>query len=405
MQYRTYKLIELAEPYTWTYYPSEGDPKTFCNYDTLVYAAGGAVAKVSIDNDYLMSNNSTVYIAAPTSAVAGQIIVLIDDAGAYDCGIISSVDNTNLQILYKGMLEIFNDNMLNPMRVIMNDEDQTAKYLYDGVEDTAQILATYLAAVGTDKYRRMPIRIRTSGGGSTDGKFNVPAIWSYADNTINIHDWLMELFNKHNVIVQCRIVFETARAYVEIYISCNQTGGKIIKNNIHGMQITHAEDSSANATVCTVIDQETLEVIGTYYLQSDNTVTTDPNSDTRVVPYKLVVATFDSENEDGATAQTVAEENLLYSDFNHYISIVIDRNSAMYPTDLNIGDAVIIVPELQNMTAEDAIIDDFEDKIMRSIYTGRKEDSENSQVTLIFGKIRINYTDLIQMQQQKLVRA
>lgn len=407
MQYRTYKLQTLETPYTWVYTPSEGEPKSFCNYDTLVYAAGGAVASHIIDNDYLLANNSTVNLTKPTKAVAGQIIALIDDTGAYDVGVITSVDNTKLQILYKGMLELFNGNILNPMRVAIAaaGDDAVIKYLYDGVEDTAQILATYFAAAGVDKYRRLPIRLRTSGGGSTNGKYNVPAIWSYKDNSINVRDWLVELFNTHNVVVQCRLVFEVGRAYIDVYVSCNTTGGRLLKNNIHCMTITHSEDSSAAATVCQVIDQETKDYIATYYLLKNNTVTSYAGDPNRVQPYKLVVAELDQDNDDGATAKTVAEDNLLYSDFNHYISVVIDRNSPMYPKNLEIGDAVKVVPELQEMTDEDELTDNYEDKVMDSIYTGRKENSENSQVTLIFGKIRLNYTDLIQMQQHKLIRS
>lgn len=409
MQYRTYKLQQLPEPYTWTYTPSGGKPKSFCNYDTLVYASGGAVASNVIDNDYLVSNNSTVNISRPTKAVAGQIIALIDDTGAYDIGVVTSVDNTKLQILYKSMLELCNDNMLNPMRVVMNENEEAeteVKYLYDAVEDTAQILASFFAVAATDKYRRLPIRLRTSGGGTkADGSYNVPAIWSYKDNSINIRDWLVELFNTHNVVVQCRLIFEVDRAYIELYVSRNTTGGRLLKNNVHSMRITHAEDSSAKATVCMVLDQSTKQLIATYYLQIDNTVTTNPYSNTRVQPYKLITAELDQENDDGATAKTVAEDNLLYSDYNHYVSVAIDRNSAMYPKNLNIGDAVLIVPELQDMTDEDALTDNYDDKVMHSIYTGRKEDSESSQVTLIFGKIRLNYTDLIQMQQHKLVRS
>lgn len=410
MQYRTYKLQPLSEPYTWTYTPSNGTSKTFCNYDTLVYASGGAVANSVIDNDYLVSNNSTINIPRPTKAVAGQIIALIDDTGAYDIGVITSVDNTKLQILYKSMLELCNDNMLNPLRVVANQNEEDgikAKYLYDAVEDTAQILASFFAVAGTDRYRRLPIRLRTSGGGTkADGSYIVPAIWSYTDNSLNVRDWLVELFNTHNVVVQFRLVFEVGRAYIDLYVSRNTTGGRLLKNNVHCMQITHAEDSAAKATVCMVLDKTTKQLLSTYYLQIDNTVTINPNSNTRVQPYRLITAELDQDNEDGATAKTVAEDNLLYSDYNHYVSVSIDRNSAMYPKNLNIGDAVLIVPELQEMTDEDTLTEDYSDgAVMHSIYTGRKEDSESSQVTLIFGKIRLNYTDLIQMQQHKLVRS
>ena len=404
MQYRTYKLQQLAEPYTWTYVTSDGTRKSFCNYDTLVYAAGGAVASQVIDNDYLLANNSTVNITKETKAVAGQIIALIDDSGAYDLGVISSVDNKKLQILYKSMLELFNGDILNPMR---SDDtgDEVVKYLYDAVEDTAQIVASYFAAVGTDKYRRLPIVIRTSGGGSSGDSYLVPAVWSFTENTINVHDWLIELFNSHNVVVQCKLVFEVSRAYIDVYISHNATGGRLLKNNVHGMKITHAEDSSASATVCQVIDKETKAYLSTWYLLADNTVTSNASAANRVTPYKLVVAELDTDNDEGVTAQKVAEDNLLYKDFNHYISVTINRDSAMYPKGLEIGDEVTVVPELEDMEDGESIDADYSDKVMRSIYTGRKEDSEKAEVTLIFGKIRINYTDLIQMRQQKLIRS
>ena len=100
----------------------------------------------------------------------------------------------------------------------------------------------------------------------------------------------------------------------------------------------------------------------------------------------------------------MAEDAMLYSDFNHYINLKMDRNSAMLPKNLTIGDAVTLVTEMDEMTAKDEINMDYESKVWRSIYTGRKEDSNSSEVTLVFGKIRISYTDLIQMRQAKQVR-
>ena len=47
---------------------------------------------------------------------------------------------------------------------------------------------------------------------------------------------------------------------------------------------------------------------------------------------------------------------------------------------------------------------DYDDEVYHSIFTGRKESSTSSEVTLIFGKIRINYTDIIQMKQAQQVR-
>lgn len=71
---------------------------------------------------------------------------------------------------------------------------------------------------------------------------------------------------------------------------------------------------------------------------------------------------------------------------------------------MNIGDSVTIVPKLEEMSDDKALTNEYADKILKSIYTGKKEDSDNSMVTLIFGKIRINYTDIIQMRYQRKAR-
>ena len=403
MQYRTYRFEELDEPYNWTFPKEDGSDATFTNYDTLVYASGGAVSAFSLDNDYMVTNNSTIEITAETKAVAGQIITLIDENGAYDVGVVTSVDNENLKILYKSMMVLFDVAILNPAR--NGGSDDVIGYLYDGVDGTARILATYFATEIADKYMRLPLRLRTSGGGKTNGSYNVPAIWKYKDNTVNIRSWLMDLFDTHNVTLQFRLVFETSRAFIEIYIQHNMTGGRLLKNNIHGLTVKHTEESSASATVCKVIDSETKELLSTWYLLKNNTVTRNSTSGTRVQPYKLTVAEFDSDNEDGATERTVAEDAMLYSDFNHYINIKMDRNSKMLPKNLSIGDAVTLVTDMEEMTVESEIDNSYTDKIWQSIYTGRKESSNSSEVTLIFGKIRISYTDIIQMQQAKKVRS
>ncbi len=407
MQYRAYKFTELKEAYSWDLPTQDEGTFKFWNYDTLTYAAGGVAIRYEIDSDYTVANNSTVYIAEETRAVAGQIIALIDDTGTYDVGVITSVDNEKRKILYKSLLSLFDGAELNPTRDngTGGEDDPVISYLYDGVEGAGRIIAAYYASKNTDRYKRLPIVVRTSGGGKDgSGKYNVPAIWDYTGNTVNLRTWLVDLFNKHNVIVQFRLVFETSRAYIDVFITHNTTEGHILKNNIHGMTVTHTEDSAAAATVCQVIDSETKTLLSTWYLLSDNTVTMDASSPNRVQPYKLTVSEFDADNDDGATEQTIAEDALRYNDFNHYISVKIDRNSAMMPKDLKIGDAITVVTELDDMMAGDAIVEDYSERVWRSIYTGRKESSDSSEVTLIFGKIRINYTDLIQMQTMRAVR-
>ena len=405
MQYRVYSFQELPLPYNWQLAIENEQYAQFTNRDTLAYATGGAVAAYSIDSDYMVSNNSTVELTGETTAVAGQIITLIDDAGEYDTGVITSVDNKNRKILYKSLLSLFDGDILNPARGSGGEEGEgQISYLYDGVIDTARILASYYAKSNTDKFKRLPIYIRTSGGGKANGVYHVPAIWNYTGNTVNVRTWLTDLFNKHNVVLKFRLVFEASRAYIEILILHNTTGGRLIKNNIHGLTVKYTEESVVSATVCQVIDQSDKRLLSTWYLLNDNTVTTNENAPNRMQPYKLTVAEFNSSNTDGATEQTVAEDALKYSDFNHYINLTINKQSSMFPKNLTIGDAVTVVTELEKMDAATAIENDYKDKVYKSIFTGRKESNKSNDVTLVFGKIRISYTDLIQMRDANKVR-
>lgn len=406
MQYRTFKLQQLAAPYTWDYTKADGTTATFYNYDTLVYASGGAVSSYSLDNDYMVNNNSTVYLAKETKAVAGQIIALIDDSGAYDLGIVTNVDNEKLQILYKPMLELFNNDFLNPARDNTSDDTEIT-YKYDGIIQTGQIVGSYYCTTVTDRYLRLPLFIRNSGGGATGGQYNVPAVWTYKDSTFNIKDWLIDLFDTHNVVLQFKLVFEAGeRAYIEVFISRNANGNsRLLKANIHGMTVSQTEESEVKATVCQVIDQDTKALKSTWYLTVDNTITSSASHSRRMQPFKLTVAEWDSANAEGVTAEDVAKDALLYSDYNHYINIKISQSSQMKPQNLQIGDAVVIVPEIEEMKAGQSIETDYTDKVFKSVYTGKKESSASNEITLIFGKIRVNYTDIIQMKNMKKIRS
>ena len=404
MQYRTYKFKALPQRYSWQYTKASGETATFYNYDTLVYASGGPVSNYEIDSDYMVNNNSTIYLVQETKAVAGQIIALIDDTGVYNLGVVTNVDNEKLQILYKPPMFLFDTEFLNPAR--NGDGDTEITYKYDGVIQTGQIIASYYCTSVTDRFLRLPLFIRTSGGGRTGSVLNVPAIWTYTDNQFNIKDWLVDLFDTHNVVLQFKLVFEaTERAYIEILITHNTTGkNRIIKANAHGFSFNQSEESGAKATVCQVIDQDTKELLSTWYLTQGNAITSSASASNRIQPYKLTVAEFDSQNEEGVTAQDVARDALLYSDYNHYINVGVDKNAGLYPKNMEIGDPVLLVPEIEPMTPETEIETDYADKVIQSIYTGRKENSAKGTTTFVFGKIRINYTDIIQMKAMKKVR-
>jgi hypothetical protein len=109
----------------------------------------------------------------------------------------------------------------------------------------------------------------------------------------------------------------------------------------------------------------------------------------RVMPSKMVTATFDtsSESEKETTPQEVAEKTLIPSKFNQAIEIQISADSKMFDFENSqFGDLYKIINEYGTIDSN---------------YTGRKEDSSNKWINLYFGLGRQNYTDLIQMRMRK----
>lgn len=102
----------------------------------LTYVDSGYVSpnNISIDDDYLINNNSVINILKPTKAVIGDFIAIIKDSGAYHKGVITEVDNADLTISYKSAKEIFNDNIINPyLSNFIDNEDFVGKI--ESIED------------------------------------------------------------------------------------------------------------------------------------------------------------------------------------------------------------------------------------------------------------------------------
>ena len=109
MIYRTFALQDLTS-----------DLATEEIKNTLVYASDGAVADFEINEDYLMDNNSHIVLVEKTAAEVGEIITLIGERGEYASGVIFTVDNENLKIIFRSILSIFDQTVLNPNRLASN---------------------------------------------------------------------------------------------------------------------------------------------------------------------------------------------------------------------------------------------------------------------------------------------
>jgi hypothetical protein len=357
--------------------------------------AGGYVADYAIDDDYIVMNNSVINVVEPPvvrdesgaiikQAREGDIIVLIKTSGAYHKGVITAIDTKELTISYKDIKELFNDNIVNPMvDNYLADSAWSAKY--DAVGITAALIqANWMDTL--DSYRKLPIRFILGGA--------VTAIWEYKDNSIDFREYLLAAFEKYNVVLDFYIDFnrngDPRTPYIALSINCVVDSGAIIKDTSLVNTFIYEEAQLPEKTVCMVLSQQTKQLLETFYLRSDNTVTTYINDEERLLPVKTAVVELDETNKDGITALDLAKENLCGNTYNHIVQIESLVGNKVIDFDyLRTGYGVKII------NAQGTI---------DSIYTGRKEKSDNNVLTLIFGKGRRNYTDKIILALRKIKR-
>lgn len=237
---------------------------------TLKYKEGGYVASYSIDDDYIVNNNSTISIIKPAnnSVIVGDIIALIETSGVYHKGIITTVDNTALSISYKSEKELFNDNMLNPLRAadaFLDNDDTTQVAAKFGVEVIIAILNNWFVTA-QDELKTIPA-IFVANGDVLDENGEPKILWTWSNNSINVVDWLIELFEKYNLSLSWVIDFDMAQSRLEnrqakyvVTLSAITNSGGVIKDNVDMQTITYTEKELPNATVCYVIDKESKEL-------------------------------------------------------------------------------------------------------------------------------------------------
>lgn len=238
---------------------------------TLAYKDGGYVASYTIDDDYIVNNNSTITIvkALNEKVVEGDTIVLIQTSGAYHKGTITTFDNSDFKITYKSDKELFNNNILNPLRQSFKEETEGAEMEYTafGIQYIADIITLYFGGAD-DVYRRLPVKVYIDGD-VLDDKGKPKMVWTWEDNQINFVDWLVDIFEKYNVVLSWDIDFDIAnkltdrKPYYIIRLSALTNSPKIIKDNVNEVMqmITYTEKQLPEATVCSIIDKETKEIV------------------------------------------------------------------------------------------------------------------------------------------------
>lgn len=338
-----------------------------------------------------------------SNVLVGDIIALIQDSGAFHKGVITAVDTTALTISYKSDKELFNDNIINLLAgefVGEGNEEITVARKF-GVESVIQILQSFFSDESklADPLQALPL-IFEADGDVTDKNTGEPKmLWTWADDSINIVDWLTELFEKYNLTMSFSIDFNTAEEILAkrkpkyiVTFSAITNSGNIIKDNVDMQTITYTTQEIPQATVCKVIDSESKDLLATYYLVDNGgtyDITDKQNNKNRVLPVKTTVASLNtkSESNGNTTEEDVAKEKLIPSQFNQAIEIRINSTSKMFDfANARFGDLYKIINARGTID---------------SVFTGKKISSEERWTTLYFGLGRQNYTDIMQMRLRK----
>lgn len=383
---------------------------------TLSYIDSGYVNpnNINIDDDYLICNNSIFSILKPTKAIAGDIVVLIKDSGPYHKGIITSVDNEDLTISYKDVKEMFNNNILNPFRdKYIDNKNFVGKFTDLSLNVAIMIDQNFVKTI--DEELNLPIKYYEFYG-------KTESLWKYSDNQVNFKDFLIDMFNSYNMIIDFYIDFdfnnEDANPSIVLQLKVVNSIGAVIKDNMGIGKFIYEETSLPDKTVCILLDNSTKEELARYYLKVDNTVTKDVNDLERALPARYTVVEYSDPNESTAgnindlyingekvevtqqpskpttseeelekNYELTAKDTLCSSSYYQLVQLEINHDTKMIDFDyMKIGTSVEIVNEQGTIS---------------TIYTGRKEKAGANYITLMFGKSRKNYTDKIQLELRR----
>ena len=380
--------------------------------NSLSLIDSGYVINYEIDDDYLINNNSKIYVSNVVTASSGDIVCLIKNAGAYHKGVITSIDNVNGVITYKDFKELFNNEILSPFRSI-----EKKGVSYECIKMLKNIIyytysAGYLVKLVNGKltgFKVSDLTLLANGKIDIQTTGTVDAYYENTESKFNLKDYLIDLFEKYNVTVNFDINFNSRERATTAYSSptgtlnvingerqprmvfkINQTQSTefIIKDNILGATFNYEEQKAPDATIAYIVNASNTDLMQTYFLLNDNSIEVKDSArvtkESIVKPTKTVVCEFSPDNSSGLSEEeqmlNLAKSRLLKKEYYHCIELMIPTSNKMLDYELlQLGAKVKIVTK---------------DAVYNSIFTGMKE-KNNNMLTLIFGKSRRNYTDKI----------
>ena len=340
----------------------------------LQYIDGGVVRDYNIDFDLISDNTSYATIIDTSSGFKGDIIALTEGNKLIELGVITSIDNTEKKISFKQMNELFNDSVINVFKYT-----DTLKQKFEGVKGLKTIL-TLAYLQNSDPEHNLPIVFKTFGTASG-------CVYSDDDDTINLKDFILWMFDKYNVFLDFSIDFTNNK--IVCTITKNSTEGYIIKDNIKLSKPEFDNNDMPAYNRAVLYNNETGNIEQVYYLLSDNTVSTNPNNQNRVLPVSSKYVSWDETTavKEGYTMEQLAMSELCGNIYNHCILYKLSKDQQMVKCrDFKYGDKVSII---------------YQDREYQSIFTGLKYSMNSPYYTCVFGKTRIDFTDRMKLYNNK----
>jgi hypothetical protein len=339
---------------------------------------GGVVKDFTIDMDYLSDNASVISLAEETFAERGDLVAGIDERGGkLFFGCITAVDNTKKTISFKHPKELFRENILNFAK-----RGGTAEmpYVFDGVAAIAALLNAFKKETGDTNPAHFPLRVETHG--SAPG-----TVWTDDSDTIDIVGFIGKLFDEQNIVVDVWIDFETMEAIADI--RKNVVTGFLLRDDIKAAVADFSKEELPEYNTLRLFNKDTGVAIGSpYYLKKDGSITQTAAAPLRLLPQHTKYAEFDAAN--GATQLQIAQNELQGNIFNHFVQYQLPKSNKLIDvTAFSFGDGVKIVKD---------------GKTFDSIFTGYKFSSKSDMYTLIFGKMRVDFTDRLKKYIDKKYR-
>jgi hypothetical protein len=339
---------------------------------------GGVIKDFTVDMDYLSDNASTITLAEDTIAEKGDLIAGIDDnGGRLFFGCITAVDNTKRTISFKHPKELFRENVLNFAKRGGTEE---IPFVFDGIGAVKLLLEGFKKGESDDNPAHFPLRVETVGDAPD-------AVWTDDGDTIDVVAFINKMFDSHNIVLDIRLDFESMEAVAEI--RKNVVKGFLIRDDIKAAVADFSKEELPEYNALKLFDKDTGALIGNpYYLKKDGTITQSAAAPLRLLPQHTKYVEFYPEN--GATPLQIAQNELQGNIYNHHIQYRLPGSNRLIDvTAFNYGDGVQIVKD---------------GKTFDSIFTGYKFSSKSDMYTLIFGKMRVDFTDRLKKYIDKRYR-